>query len=65
MLMETFVEIEMSSAKVLLSSEAEDTDGLNYLAGKDMTFVNSRALNGTLLAHEEGGVPCMLSLIHI
>ena len=59
MLMETFVEIEMSSAKVLLSSEAEDTDGLNYLAGKDMTFVNSRALNGTLLAHEEGGVPCM------
>ena len=37
--------------------EAVDLDGLNYLAGKDMDFVNKSAMNGTILAHTDGSVP--------
>ena len=34
-----------------------DLDGLNYLAGKTMDFVNKSAMNGTILAHTDGNVP--------
>ena len=34
-----------------------DLDGLNYLAGKTMDFVNKSAMNGTILAHTDGQVP--------
>ena len=42
---------------MLLEEEAEDLDGLNYLAGKTMDFVNESAMKGTMLAHLDGGVP--------
>ena len=40
-----------------IQEEANDLDGLNYLAGKTVDFVNKSAMNGTILAHVEGGVP--------
>ena len=40
-----------------MGKEPEDLDGLNYLAGKSVDFVNRKAFEGTLLAHEEGLVP--------
>ena len=38
-------------------SDAENADGLNFLAGKTLTFVNQKAHDGTVLAHTDGGVP--------
>lgn len=37
--------------------DAADGDGLNFLAGRTMDFIRTQAMDGTLLAHEEGGVP--------
>ena len=58
-LMETVIELREQGDGPVIREEAEDTDKLNYLAGQDMAYVNQMALNGTMLAHEEGGVPCM------
>ena len=38
-------------------ADQQDGDGLNFLAGKSMDFIRDRAMEGTLLAHTEGGVP--------
>ncbi|EEI58552.1 hypothetical protein HMPREF0346_0379, partial [Enterococcus faecalis EnGen0297] len=38
----------------------EDLDGLGYLQGKEIDFVNTKAFEGTLLAHTDGGVPNMI-----
>ena len=46
--------------KVMINEEAVDLDGLNYLAGKDMDFVNKSAMTGTMLAHTDGEVPNLL-----
>lgn len=54
---ETVLEIEDSSAEVVLKEEEVDTDGMNYLAGKTVDFVNKSAMNGTMLAHTDGNVP--------
>ncbi len=56
-LFETVVEVENARQTVDLFSEASDADGLNYLAGKDMAFVNQAAMTGTILAHTDGKVP--------
>ncbi len=45
---------------VLVPFDKEDLDGLNFLAAKDMQFVNSKAFAGTMLAHMDGGVPNMV-----
>ena len=58
-LMETVVDINESPAEVVLKKEEKDTDGMNYLAGRTVDFVNKSAMNGTLLAHTDGNVPCM------
>lgn len=54
---ETVLGIEDSSAEVILKEEEVDTDGMNYLAGKTVDFVNKSAMNGTILAHTDGQVP--------
>ena len=41
----------------MIEAEDKDLDGLNYLAGKTVDFVNDQAFRGTLLAHTDGGVP--------
>ena len=57
---ETVINIEKSRASVVIDEDPEDLDGLNYLAGKDMDFVNKSAMNGTILAHTDGNVPNLL-----
>lgn len=57
---ETVLNVEESPAEVLLEKEAVDTDGMNYLAGKSVDFVNKSAMNGTILAHTDGNVPNLL-----
>ncbi|MEF9939262.1 MAG: glucose-6-phosphate isomerase [Clostridium sp.] len=54
---ETVLNVEESSEELILEEEAVDTDGMNYLAGKSVDFVNKSAMNGTMLAHTDGGVP--------
>ena len=56
-LFETVLEIETPDADFTLESEPEDLDGLNYLAGKTLDYVNKKAAEGTRMAHTEGGVP--------
>ena len=57
---ETVLEIEASREELVIEEEKVDLDGLNYLAGKNMEFVNTCALNGTLMAHTDGNVPNLL-----
>ena len=54
---ETVINIETSRETITLGEEATDLDGLNYLAGKTVDFVNKSAMNGTILAHTDGNVP--------
>lgn len=54
---ETLISIEKNSKDLIIELEKEDLDGLNYLAGKGMDFVNKKAADGTILAHIDGGVP--------
>ncbi len=56
-LFETVVNIGASEKDVIIEKEADDGDGLNFLAGKPMAFVNQKAFEGTVLAHTDGGVP--------
>jgi glucose-6-phosphate isomerase len=62
-LFETVLTVDKSEREVVIGKEPVDLDGLNYLAGKTLDFVNKKALDGTLLAHEEGLVPNLL--LHI
>lgn len=57
---ETVMNIEESPAEILLNKEDVDTDGMNYLAGKSVDFVNKSAMNGTILAHTDGNVPNLM-----
>lgn len=54
---ETVLNIEKSREEILIGEEPVDLDGLNYLAGKSVDFVNKSAMNGTILAHTDGQVP--------
>ena len=54
---ETVVTFGESDKDVVIEKEENDGDGLNFLAGKTMSFVNSKAFEGTVLAHTDGGVP--------
>ena len=56
-LFETAVLIDTPEKDVVIKSDEKDLDGLNYLAGKGMDFVNKKAALGTRLAHTDGGVP--------
>jgi glucose-6-phosphate isomerase len=56
-LFETVINIEKSATEIILEEEEVDLDGLNYLAGKSVDFVNKSAMKGTLLAHTDGNVP--------
>lgn len=57
MLFETVLNVNSPKLDVVLEEEPVDLDGLNYLAGQTMDFVNKKAFEGTLLAHVDGGVP--------
>lgn len=57
---ETVLWCNTPKTSVVIEKDAENVDGLNFLAGKDMQFVNSKAFGGTMLAHIDGGVPTMV-----
>ena len=54
---ETVMNVEKSRVELTIGEEPVDLDGLNYLAGKTVDFVNKSAMNGTILAHTDGSVP--------
>ncbi len=54
---ETVLNIETSREEIIIGEEPVDLDGLNYLAGKNVDFVNKSAMNGTILAHTDGQIP--------
>lgn len=59
-MIETVLNVEESPCELLLKKEEVDTDGMNYLAGKSVDFVNKSAMNGTILAHTDGEVPNLM-----
>ena len=56
-LFETVVVFDKSKTEVEIKEEEGDFDGLNFLANKNLSFVNRKAFEGTVLAHTDGGVP--------
>ena len=56
-LFETVMELDGADCDIIIEKEDVDLDGLNYLAGKTVDFVNKSAMKGTCLAHTDGGVP--------
>ena len=53
---ETVVTFDKPKKEVYIKEDPENVDGLNFLTGKTMTFVNEKAFQGTILAHNDGGV---------
>lgn len=54
---ETVIEVENPNRDITIKEDADNLDGLNFLAGKNMSYVNKQAMEGTTMAHVEGGVP--------
>jgi len=59
-LFETVVTFAKPQRDVIIEADAENIDGLNFLAGKTLSYVNRKAFEGTVLAHTDGGVPNIL-----
>ena len=57
---ETVLAVEEPKVDLAIKEADNDLDGLNYLAGKGMDFVNKSAMNGTVLAHTDGNVPNLM-----
>lgn len=62
-MIETFIVVDDDASKLVMSEDAHDHDGLNYLSGKSLHYINTKALQGTTQAHIDGGVPVIC--IHI
>ena len=62
-LFETVLHIENSRRSLTIGTDEKNLDGLNYLSGKTVEYVNEQAMNGTILAHTEGGTPNLM--VHI
>ena len=56
-LFETVVLFDQCQREITIGTDPENLDGLNFLSGKTMGFVNRKAFEGTVLAHNDGGVP--------
>lgn len=54
---ETVINVDQPSVDIVLKEQDNDLDGLNYLAGKTLDYVNKQAMRGTLQAHIDGDVP--------
>lgn len=57
---ETVIQVGEVPEQITIETDADDLDGLNFLAGKTMDFVNKKAFEGTLLAHTDGQVPNLI-----
>lgn len=60
LMFETVLELEDPAYDIVIQQEPVDLDGLNYLAGRNMDFINKNAMKGTQLAHVDGGVPNLM-----
>ena len=58
-LFETFLWIEKPKKSLAVPAEKSNQDGLDYIAGKNLNYVNEKAMLGTIKAHKDGGVPCI------
>lgn len=56
-LFETVINIEEPEENIIIEPSEDNLDGLNFLAGKTMDYVNKMAMSGTMIAHVDGGVP--------
>ena len=54
---ETMIRFDPPALRAVVGTDAKDLDGLNYLSGKTLDFVDEQAFRGTLAAHVDGGVP--------
>ena len=54
---ETVIEVKNAKKDITIKEDAKNLDGLNFLAGKTMSYINKQAMEGTTMAHVEGGVP--------
>ena len=57
MIFETVLDIKDCGSKFVIPFDKENVDGLNFLSGKELDYVNKIAMLGTLFAHYDGGVP--------
>ena len=57
---ETVLCVDECEQEIVMGEEPVDLDGLNYLAGRNVDFINKNAMNGTILAHTDGNVPNLL-----
>ena len=62
-LFETVIKVKRPEKDLTIREDSENLDGLNYLAGRDMSFVNEKAMEGTIIAHVKGEVPNILLTI--
>ena len=62
-LFETVINVKTPNLNVRLNADDDNLDGLNYLAGKDLDYVNKKTIEGTIEAHVSGGVPNILVTI--
>ena len=59
-LFETVINVKNPGAKFVIPDDAANVDGLNFISGKDLDYVNKTAMLATLIAHNDGGVPNVL-----
>lgn len=59
-LFETVIQVEKVPEEIVIGNDPDNLDGLNFLSGKTMDFVNKKAFQGTMLAHTDGGVPNLI-----
>ena len=62
-LFETVINVKKPNLNIRLNADDDNLDGLNYLAGKDLDYVNKKAMEGTIEAHVSGGVPNIMITI--
>ncbi|TYQ16245.1 UNVERIFIED_CONTAM: glucose-6-phosphate isomerase [Acetivibrio alkalicellulosi] len=60
---ETVIKVEKPRKNIVIKEDKDNLDGLNFVAGKDIDFVNKKAMEGTMLAHNDGGVPNLVITI--
>ncbi|HEX3038388.1 MAG TPA: glucose-6-phosphate isomerase [Oscillospiraceae bacterium] len=56
-LFETVILFDKAKQDIFIGNDSENVDGLNFLEGKSMAYINQKAFEGTVLAHTDGGVP--------
>ena len=60
LMFETIINFEKSNTDITINLDEDNLDNLNYLVGKKLSFVNHKAMEGTIKAHVDGGVPNVL-----